>query len=296
MYKRQEQIKATKERLAGVKRDRQEILQRVENETRIVVDLDNQENAATARLAEFRTAARNARDILDAVNPELAEVRADIRAIDQAVVATVASNPFAIELAQLKRERRELRAQIDEDEERIAKLRRILARTSFWIKGFKEVRLYVLQELLSDLEFAANELVEEFGLAGWRVAYKIDRETNSGTTVRGLQMTITSPRNTNPVRFASWSGGEAQRLRLACSLALAQMVRDHVGIDLPLLVLDEPTRHLDRAGVDDLLEVLASYAERQRRQVWITDHRSLESRHFAGRLTVVRNSEGITLQ
>jgi DNA repair exonuclease SbcCD ATPase subunit len=73
------------------------------------------------------------------------------------------------------------------------------------------------------------------------------------------------------------SGGQAVRLSIALLLAIQQEIMPGLGF----LVLDEPSMHLDEAGVQSLREVLAGMQgmlQNTKAQIWICDHnKELES-------------------
>lgn len=67
------------------------------------------------------------------------------------------------------------------------------------------------------------------------------------------------------------SGGQKVRMAIAFLMALQQVVLPDVG----LLVLDEPTTHLDaegREGLRDLLMALPAILKNREAQVWVCDH------------------------
>jgi exonuclease SbcC len=67
------------------------------------------------------------------------------------------------------------------------------------------------------------------------------------------------------------SGGQRVRLSIAFLIAVQRLILPDVG----LMVLDEPTTHLDEAGVESLKDLLISMSrilENTSSQVWIVDH------------------------
>jgi len=78
------------------------------------------------------------------------------------------------------------------------------------------------------------------------------------------------------------SGGERQRLAIAAVLAMRPR----------LLVLDEPTSHLDVHGTRLLLETLASLNQDDGITVLVVEHRLGEVAHFTGR-TIVMDAGGV---
>jgi exonuclease SbcC len=201
-------------------------------------------------------------------------------------------NPFAEEMA---RDAGELRALEDRIRAAAAELRdaestRELA--SGWSSWFKEIRLGLIGEALSQLEAEVNGRASELGLVGWELLFDVDRETKGGTVQRGFSVSVLSPDNARPVPWEAWSGGESQRLRLAAQQGLGDLVRARTGCPLELEFWDEPTQWMGKGGIDDLMDGLARRAADRGRQIWVIDHRSLGYGGFAGTLRVVKTAEG----
>lgn len=167
---------------------------------------------------------------------------------------------------------------------------------SLWIRGFKEVRLQLIAEALSELELEVNSSLAELGLDGWELRFDVDRETKGGSTQRGFAVTVLGPSNPKPVPWASWSGGEQQRLRLAANMGLANLIRTRMGITFPLEVWDEPTKGLSPQGVQDLLACLERRAQVEQRQIWIIDHTSHHFGGFAGTATIIKEATGSRIE
>lgn len=167
-----------------------------------------------------------------------------------------------------------------------------LIETKFWPRGFKDIKLHVIEELLQELELTTAGMLEEVGLVGWKVQYAIENETKKGTTANGIVVFIGSPRSKGLVRWEAWSGGEGQRLRLVGALSLASVLLNHAGVDPSMEVLDEPTTSLSDEGVHDLVAYLSDRARRMRRTIFYADHQSIESARFASSVLIRKDRDG----
>lgn len=174
------------------------------------------------------------------------------------------------------------------------KVNELIQAFGIWPKSFKELRLWLIDSALAELSIKTNSSLVELGLHGWEIRFSVERENKSGSITRGFDITVRSPNSPEGVPFESWSGGETQRLRIACAVGLADLIRARIPDPPRLEVWDEPTAHLNREGVRDLVEF---FKERSHgRQVFLVDHRALDSGEFDGTVTVVKDEHGSRLQ
>lgn len=244
----------------------------------------------------FENDASAARDIINRLLPKIAGWKAEIKAIEGVIQRNEGDdNPHTEQLQTLRRRRDLNKAAIKHSEETIKTKTEYAERAKFWIKGFKDIKLLTIEEILQELDITTGGMLEEFGLVGWQIKYDIERETKSGTIARGLNITVLSPNNKNPVKWEVWSGGEAQRLRTVGALALGNVLLNHIGHTTNLIMLDEPTESLSKEGVSDLIELLASYTKNAKKAAWIVDHHVIESSKFIKTITVIKDQKGSSI-
>lgn len=169
-------------------------------------------------------------------------------------------------------------------------------RALYWVKGYKDVRLFLVAEALAQLEVEANSALVQLGLIGWEIRFAPDSETKGGNVKRGFSVTIKSPSNTRPVPWKVWSGGEAQRLRLGAAMGLSNLISAYTGYRPFVEVWDEPSDGMSPEGIKDMLATLARRAATNNRQVWVVDHSALESGAFVETVTAVKRDGTTTLE
>jgi hypothetical protein len=174
-------------------------------------------------------------------------------------------------------------------------LGKAIEKSKFWIKGFKDIRLDVIEKALKQFELEANASMHELGLVDWSVQFSMDKESAGKNLQRKFHIFVYSPYNKDPVRWELWGGGAGQRIRVAVEMGLSNLILNGIGITSNIEVWDEPTNFLSEQGVDDLLSSLQSRATLLERQVWLIDHRSLEYGGFEKTITVVKDSQGSRL-
>jgi DNA repair exonuclease SbcCD ATPase subunit len=250
--------------------------------------LDKAMKRVRASLNDFSNKSNDAKDKLDQGDKRVAELEKQI-AVLQAESAELV-NPYAEQVAQGRATVKRLRREIVEHTAEWDKLERRIVRTKYWVKGFKLVRLYLLQETLEELEEVTQNMLPEFGLAGWSVQYDIERETKAGAVSTGLTVKILKPGMDKAVRWEAWSGGEGQRLLIVGAIALSEVLLRRAGIECDLLVLDEPTRHMSKEGVDEAVDFLI--ARGRDAQIFYCDHAAIENSRFASIITIEKDDNG----
>lgn len=234
---------------------------------------------ATLDLKDARRALLDLEKRLDAMEDEAEKVEKD-------------RNPYEALSQEATERRAEIAAELTAAERKRQDYYERWMRYSFWVRGFKEVRLQRISEALTQLEVEVNNCVVELGLVGWELLFAVDKESKSGSMQRGFTVHVLSPDNKKPVPWEAWSGGESQRLRLAGNAGLSNLIRSTTGTPLDLEVWDEPTNGMSPEGIDDLLECLAARAKREARQIWVVDHRALGSGVFDGNYRVIKDKNG----
>lgn len=268
---------------------------------------------AKAEEAAAKLEARLAEEDAELEDLERAERQAELEeallarelagALAAAAAAEEASRQAATEInphreaAQAARSRlREVAAEIKEKEELSRKIEASAERAQFWARGFRDIRLGIMDDLLDDLRETTAEVLDGLGLGEWTAEYATERETKSGSTQRALHVILSSPTAPSGVRWENYSGGERQRLRLAGALALSEVLLAQSGARVDFRVLDEPTRGLSGEGVSDLVEVLGNYARSGGLRIFVIDHMAIDGAEFAGTIVIERKKSGLALE
>ena len=196
------------------------------------------------------------------------------------------------QLEDLKVRRANAQKERRDGQQLLAKKRRKRERYEFWITGFKDVRLWIVDQAMRQLEACANNSLLQLGLHDWSIRMDVERETKAGKVSRGFNVFVRSPDSPDEVPWEAWSGGETQRLRLAGAMGLMDLIADRVGQQPTVEVWDEPTDRLSGDGIDDLITLLSSRAGLEQKRIFLVDHRSLDAGRFDGHLKIVYNANG----
>lgn len=257
-------------------------------------DLSTQLEEARGLLRQYRQRETETQTTLNNVEPEVARRQTVIRQLrQQKQDQEQAPNPYVEEVRQHRTRIGELIKEIKSSDEDIARFSAVKERVHFWVKGFRDVRLYIIQEALAQMQLLANSMLEESGLVGWNLEYVSERTTKSDTLKLGIAILVRpAAAPDKPIRWESYSGGERQRMKLIGTRALAEVLLNNAGLKVNLEVFDEPTPALSPGGIDDLMEMLAEQARWSGKAIFVVDHHVIESDRFASVIRVVKDREG----
>jgi len=258
-----------------------------------LVELEAKRTRAAQAASEFSRKADRARDDLDLIQREVATAQAQLNALEG---EEVEENPHLARVADLRAAVRKIAAKCGEAGKQARKFEAAGERAESWVKGFREIRLYLLDDVLAELEIVTTGLLEGFGMPGWRVRHVVERETKSGSVRRGLTTMISVPGSPEEVQWENWSGGEAQRLRLIGSMALSHVLLDRAGLQIDTEIWDEPSQHLSEAGIVAMCDVLADRARDTKRRVIYCDHHVIDGARFESTIRVVKDANGSRIE
>lgn len=202
-------------------------------------------------------------------------------------------NPHTEMLARKRTQLKEYRKIIAESTKTLNELEAEHVAVSFWIKGFKRVRLFIIEQAFRTLEIEINNSLAQLGMVNWQITFDIERENKSGGVTKGFVVFVKGPSNPEPVRWENWSGGETQRLQLAGDLGLSNLIMQQAGLTNTIEVFDEPSTHLSVEGMADLANLLHDRAVNDGKRIWIIDHTSITNfGEFEGVIKVRKDING----
>lgn len=249
-------------------------------------------------------------NVVEGIKSELSVVTRDISVIKHSLLSNkdqisrfnrdltqwqTKPNPFIDQKAKLESDKKELSKKIIQFQGKIVELQSQVEHTRFWITGFKEVKLMLINDVLAQLELEVNNYLYQFGLHGWKIEFASEATTKTGKTKKSFTVMIHAPTVTSPVPWEAWSGGETQRLRLAGALGMADLILTCFGMSPGMEIFDEPSQFLSQRGVSDLVSSLRDRALTTGRLIFLIDHRNLDTSQFSGQYTVVREPKSVRL-
>lgn len=127
--------------------------------------------------------------------------------------------------------------------------------------GFKEIKTYVFNNALSELNYRANEYLVQL--------FDTDASIKFTTEEQKIELQVTL--NDNVRSLGLLSGGQNRRFNLAVDLALADIVAGRKTSKFNLLILDEPFKDLSEESMEACVELLKKRTE----PVLIVEHNSI---------------------
>jgi len=246
---------------------------------------------------EFLTEQRGHSDKKSQLKSEVAKILATQAQFEaQLQKLQKSSNPFIAEAKKQQELLEDLEKQLNSSSKTQKELEKELHATQFWVKAFKDVRLSLISETLMQLELEVNNKLFQLGLQDWKVLFAVEGLTKGGKIKKGFTVTISTPYNLDPVNWNAWSGGESQRLRLAGALGMADLITAKCAMQPTLEIFDEPSSYLSEAGIMSLLDILGDRARTSGKQIFLIDHRRLDSTKFDGNLSVVKTHDGVRVE
>jgi DNA repair exonuclease SbcCD ATPase subunit len=201
-------------------------------------------------------------------------------------------NPFDAAVKEADVRGAQLVVAIEKSDAEIAASEALQGQAEYWVKAFKEIRLTIIRETLAQLQIEANESLFQLGLQDWSIEFDVERENKSGGVTKNFTVLVKAPGSPAGVPWEVWSGGESQRLRLAVSMGFSNLICSRAGVQPNVEFWDEPSHWLNRAGIDNLLDVLADRAERLGKVIFLADHRVLDFGRFAGTFQIAKDERG----
>lgn len=204
-------------------------------------------------------------------------------------------NPFTDICDDLEKRYREENKQIDKLEKDYKAIESNIEIYKFWQKGFKDIRLELIDATLLELELTTNRNAQALGLVDWKIAFSTERETKSGSVSQVFTVLLYPPGKKDPIDWNAFSGGESQRWHIAVTCGLSEVLLSRAGIEPDLEVYDEVTNYISSEGIEDVLEFLKERSIELGRKIYLIDHH-VGVGDFTDVVNLVKDEAGIRIE
>jgi DNA repair exonuclease SbcCD ATPase subunit len=276
------------------KRDEYEEIIRTGTPKQLIALVENNKKRAeliNKHLAEFEAKEDKARSEVALYMPAVLRLTADVKNMRKQLQDS-STNPHHDRIRRLQERDKKINEFLKSIAKDLALAQVQIERAKIWVRGFKDIKLQLINDVLGELQLVTNAMLISVGLSGWQVRYDIEKELKSGDTKRVFNVEIASTASKGFVRWESWSGGESERLKLIGALALSDVLLAKAGVETNLEILDEPAKYWSAPSVESLSAFLAERARQTGKSIYLVEHQAAESSHFANTLTVIKDAKG----
>jgi len=204
-------------------------------------------------------------------------------------------NPFTAICDDLEQQYIQEKQKTGELEIKYSKIEGEIEIYKFWQKGFKDIRLELIDATLMELELTTNRNAQALGLEDWKIAFSTEKETKAGSTSQAFTVLLYPPGQQEPVDWAAYSGGESQRWHIAVTCGLSEVLLNRAGIEPDTEIYDEITTYISHEGIEDVLEFLRERSIELNRKIYLIDHH-VGVGDFTDTVNLVKDSAGIRIE
>ncbi len=196
-------------------------------------------------------------------------------------------NPFLKKKEETEQKLAELNSQLKSVTSSVETFFHEIDHYSFWVQGFRDIKISQFQYFLEQLENEANILLKKLEMVSWK--FSISSQTNNAgyTTI-----SIDASHEGQTAPLSRYSGGEGVRLKIVFQMALGGLLQRITETSFNIEVFDEPFRYLSKNGIKMSLDVLKEYSLLSEKQVYLIDHSVHSYGEFDGEILVIKDSEG----
>lgn len=160
-----------------------------------------------------------------------------------------------------------------------------------WAENFPKLRMMLLDDIVTRLETDAQTWLAKY-CSELSVEIDTERQTQSGNVRDEVNITIVTPKGKVP--YEGYGGGEIQKIRMAISLALSEIIAEKAEREYNVIIFDEPNVGLDRVGKESNIEVFKDLAESK--TVLIIEHDEYFQDRMDETITVVKENHQSFIQ
>jgi DNA repair exonuclease SbcCD ATPase subunit len=231
---------------------------------------------------------------LNKINSDIKESDNELDSTNQQITQLdQLSESYDKKIQKCKRRLTRNRQKMKEARKSLTELNNDMHLARYWVRGFKDIRLFEVDEALTSLQVEVNSYLANLGMADWSVSMEVERETKAGKLSRGFRVMVDpGGENKSDSRpWEAWSGGEGQRLRLAGTLALSNLILRQFNRTCNIQIWDEKLTWLSGSGKDDMLELLQETAKQENKIIFVVDQHTLDF-PFDNVINIVKDKEG----
>jgi DNA repair exonuclease SbcCD ATPase subunit len=209
----------------------------------------------------------------------------------QITVLHKAKNPFTGMKEKQEQSLKEEEVRLKEIEAELSRQLEDRQYFTVWAENFPKLRMMLLDDIVTRLETDAQTWLGKY-CSELSVEIDTERQTQSGNVRDEVNITIVTPKGKVP--YEGYGGGEIQKIRMAISLALSEIIAEKAEREYNVIIFDEPNVGLDRVGKESNIEVFKDLAESK--TVLIIEHDEYFQDRMDETITVVKENHKSFIQ
>lgn len=182
----------------------------------------------------------------------------------------------------------EVQQEIDQMQEEVDTKKEAGKYLTYWIEGYKRLRMMMFDSLIIRLEELSQDLLSEYS-SELSVTITGEKDLKGGGKKDEIYIEIVGNKGKKS-SFEAYSGGERQKVKMAVSLALSEVIKEKCGKDFNLIIFDEANDALDDIGKDTNFQVFKKIAETK--TVLCVDHDGYFQDRFDQVIAIVKEENG----
>ena len=162
-------------------------------------------------------------------------------------------------------------------EKSIKKLEKIKNYLNFWIEGFsnKGIKSILMDGIINNLTEKTNKYIDELSGGTIKIEYSTTKELKTGGWTDAFDILIYTEDGVSRRKYENYSGGQKQKIKLAISWALADLISERLDKNYDIEIIDECDHSLDETGRSKIIDCLQ---KRNKNIFLITQYSDLQNR------------------
>ena len=126
------------------------------------------------------------------------------------------------------------------------------------IQSFSDIPNLIIQNVLDELQVKANELLSQLK-PGLQLSFDIEKTKSDGTQDETLEINYTL--NGKERDYALLSGAQKIAILFSLKLGLSFLLKEKIGSDIKLILLDEIDQSMDKAATDGFADIVKFFQD-----------------------------------
>lgn len=185
-------------------------------------------------------------------------------------------NPYIEQIKKQELKIKDFEEEIKRNINELNKIDNIIKYLDFWKEGFSNrgIKSLLMDSILDNFANKTSNYIEMLSSGTINIEFSTQKELKTGGTSENFDIIIT---NEDGIRrkYENYSGGQKQKIRLAVSWALSDLIMERFDKHYNIEIIDECDHSLDELGRAKIIEVM----KKRNKQIFlISQHSDMQSK------------------